>query len=377
MMHQDKIRILFFIEKFGGGGAEKVLRDLVNHMDQSKFEITVQSVWPYEERKLLKPGIRYKSVYPVRNRLTEKLYRLEAALGWTYAFHIKDNYDIEAAFLESGPTKILAASTNRKAKKIAWVHSDLTQNRPDVPAFVQKARMWYDRFDYVVCVSQDVKMSFDDMFENRYKTLVLYNTINDEEIRTKAETDLPGLPQKRKLTVVTVGRLTRAKAYDRLLRIHRQLLGEGFDYDLWILGEGEDRPELEAFITENGLSNSVKLFGFCKNPYPYIKTADLLVCSSRYEGFSTFVTEGMILGKPVVTTDCPGMRELLGNSEYGLITDNSEEALLEGMRRMLKDDQLRERYREKAISRGDTFSSSETASKTESFFIKALHDSIQ
>ena len=377
MIHQDKVRILFFIEKFGGGGAEKVLRDLVNHMDQSKFEITVQSVWPYEERKLLKPGIRYKSVYPVRNRLTEISYRLEAALGWTYTIHVKDNYDIEAAFLESGPTKILAASTNRKAKKIAWVHCDLSQNRPDVPAFVQKACMWYDRFDYVVCVSQDVKVSFDKIFENRYKSLVLYNTINDEEIRAKAEADLPELPEKRKLTAVTVGRLTYQKAYDRLLHIHKQLIGEGLDYDLWILGEGEERSALEAYISENGLSDSVKLFGFCKNPYPYIKTADLLVCSSRYEGFSTFVTEGMILGKPVVTTDCTGMRELLGDSEYGLITDNSEEALLEGMRRMLKDAQLRGRYEEKAIKRGDTFSSSETTLKTESFFLSALQDSSQ
>ena len=56
------IKLLFFIEKLGGGGAEKVLRDLVNHMDQSQFDITVQSVWPYEEGKQLVPGVKYKSV---------------------------------------------------------------------------------------------------------------------------------------------------------------------------------------------------------------------------------------------------------------------------------------------------------------------------
>ena len=170
------------------------------------------------------------------------------------------------------------------------------------------------------------------------------------------------------------GLVAHQKGYDRLLRVHKALIDHGLEYDLWILGEGDQREALEACIRENGLSDSVRLFGFRENPYPYLKAADLLVCSSRYEGFSTFVTEGVILGKPIVTTDCTGMRELLGDSEYGLITENSEAALLEGMRRMLEDSHLRMQYAEKAKARGEDFSARQLTGKTEQFFLNMVED---
>ena len=365
----QKIKILFFIEELRAGGAEKVLCNLVNEMDQSRFDITVQTLWKADAAQHLKPGIRYRYCYAGRNRLNNYRSRLEAAAGLTYPLHIKDNYDIEVAYLECGATKIMAGSTNRRAKKIAWVHCDLSLKMKDPKAFAEKAAKWYEKYDRVVCVSQNVKDSFDRMFGIPEKTSVLYNTVDDAEIRGKAEALLPEFPEKRKLTAVTLGRLAHEKAYDRLLRVHRQLTSEGLDYQLWILGEGEDRTALEAYIAENGLSDSVKLFGYCSNPYPYIKAADLLVCSSRYEGFSTFVTEGMILGKPVVTTDCSGMRELLGDSEYGLITENSEAGLLNGMRRMLTDSDLRAGYAACAASRGRDFSARALTEKTEAYLI--------
>ena len=122
------------------------------------------------------------------------------------------------------------------------------------------------------------------------------------------------------------------------------------------------------------MGETFKLIGFCENPYPYIKAADLWVCSSRYEGFSTFVTEGMILGKPVVTTDCTGMRELLGDSEYGLIVENKEESLLRGMRRMLSEPELRSSYANKAANRGRDFSARQLTEKTEQFFLNMLEE---
>ena len=142
------IKILFFIEELVGGGAEKVLQNLANNMDQSQFDITVQSVWPYQGEKVLAPGIRYKSLYPVKNRITAHIYRLEAAAGLAYRLHMKDNYDIECAFLEHGPTKILASSTNKKARKYAWVHCDLSRAlagyvHNSYEAFAAKTYKWW------------------------------------------------------------------------------------------------------------------------------------------------------------------------------------------------------------------------------------------
>lgn len=362
------VKTLFFIENLSGGGAEKVLCNLVNAMDQSKFDITVQTLWKTDADKHLKPGIRYRWCYKKENRVNRYRSRIEAAMGMTYPLHIKDSYDLEIAYLEFGSTKVLSRSSNKKAKKIAWVHSDLAQKLNGKPETLQKAAAQYEAYDRIVCVSQTARDSFIRLFGRERDTVVLYNTIDDESIREKAKL-APAVPfSKRRLTVAAVGRLSAEKQYDMLLRIHKQLLDEGLVHDLWIVGEGDQRALLEAYISENKLSDSVTLFGFQSNPYPYMVAADLLVCSSRYEGLSTFVTEGLILGKPIVTTECSGMRELLGDSEYGMITENSENALLGGMRKMLSSQSTRAYYFGAAMARGRAFSADRLANLTEQFF---------
>lgn len=363
------LKILFFIETLSGGGAEKVLIDLVNHMDQTRFDITVQTLWPSETGKKLAEGIRYKTVYRSESRLNHYRMRFESGLGLTYRLHMKADYDIECAYLEMGTTKILAASSNKKSKKIAWVHCDLAVQMADVlDDFVKKATPQYSKYDRVVCVSEDVLHSFRTLFGDKPASCVLHNTIDDQMIRQNAEMPLPDGIVKRRTTIVTLGRLTHQKAYDRLLKVHSRLIRDGFDYDLWILGEGEDRQKLENFINANNLQDSVRLLGFKKNPYPFIKAADFLVCSSRYEGFSTFVTEGLILGKPIATTDCTGMHELLGDSEFGLITENSTEGLYMGIKRFLTDPGLVNEYADRAAERGRDFTSAELTDTTERFF---------
>ena len=301
--------------------------------------------------------------------------RLESALGLTYRLHMKDDYDIEVAYLECGATKILSSSTNQRAVKIAWVHCDLAIKMADVlDSFIKKTRPYYQKYDHIVCVSQDVERSFVTLFRPSQGTEIVYNTVDDILIRQLAMLPLSVQIRKRKLTVVTLGRLTYQKGYDRLLRVHQRLLNVGVDYDLWILGEGPDRNSLEQYIKNNNLSGSVFLAGFQKNPYPWIREADVLVCSSRYEGFSTFITEGLLLGKPIVTTDCTGMRELLKNSESGMIVDNNEEALFCGLHQMLTDAPLRERYAACARIRGNEFTAKRLVAKTEEFFFSCVKE---
>lgn len=366
------VKILFFIENLSGGGAEKVLCNLVNEMDQSKFNITVQTLWKVDADKYLLPGIRYRYCYPSRSAMRVNLSRLEAATGLTYPLHIKDDYDVEVAYLECGATKIIAGSTNTKAKKIAWVHCDLSKKISDLNAFCAKAGKWYQKFDQIACVSRNVQESFTRLFDYSEKTQVLYNTIDDAAIRKKAQARIDGLPPKKRITAVSVGRLTSQKAYDRLLRVHKALTDAGCAYDLWILGEGEKRAELETYISRNQMSDSVQLLGFHDNPYPFMQEADFLVCSSLYEGFSTFVSEGVILGKPIVTTDCTGMRELLGDSQYGLITENTEHALFQGMRNMIENPELRDRYAKAAAIRGQSFSARLLTEQTENCILRLV-----
>ena len=358
------IKILFFIETLNGGGAEKVLQNLVNAMDKSEFDITVQTLYPDEAAKNLADEIKYKYCYPSASGLNQLVMRLETAFGLTYPRHIKEDYDIEVAYLECGSTKIMAGSTNKKAKKIAWVHCDLSKKFADSADFPAKAQKIYDKFDSIVCVSQSVKAGFEKLFGKDERLSVIYNTVNDKEIIRLADADTV---VKTEPTVLAVGRLSKQKRFDRLISAHKKLIDEGVKHRLMIMGEGVERAPLVKLISDLSLSGSVELIGYRENPYPYIKAADVCVCSSDYEGLSTFITESLVLGKAIVTVDCGGMRELLGNSEFGIITDSDDKALADGIKAFLRDDVLRNSYEEKARKRGRDFSEAQLTQITETF----------
>ena len=364
------IKILFFIETLNGGGAAKVLMNLANAMDKSKFLITVQTLFQESASESLEPGIRYRYCYEKHTALNQLIARIESAVGLVYKLHIRDQYDIECAYLESLSTKIMAASNNSGALKCAWIHCDLEKMSQDPYKYVIKTRPWYSAFDEVICVSKGIQKVVQTMYENSLCSNVLYNTVDDQEILRKAEFQLPNDVQKHRLTLLTVGTLYPPKNHMRLLRTCKRLIDERIRFDLWVLGDGPNREDLEQFVCENGLQEFVHLWGFSANPYPFIKNADLLVCSSNYEGFSTFVTEGLILGKPIVTTDVSGMRELLGDSEYGLVTANDDEAFYEGVRRMLTEQGLMQAYAKRAKQRGKDFSGVKLARDTEEFLIE-------
>ncbi len=363
------IKIIFFIETLSGGGAEKVLQNLVNNMDNEKFDITVQTVWRENPEKYLNKNIKYKYIYPCYSRLNNYKYRLSVLLKTIYPLHIKGDYDIEVAYLECGATKVISTSTNKKAKKIAWVHCDLSKKIRNINEFKKKSVNWYKKFDKVACVSKDVENSFKGIYKNEFDTEVIYNVIDDYSIKEKSNESVDDYSFDKKIPIiVSVGRLSREKRFDRLIEAHKILLDEGFLNNLLIIGEGDEREELEQIIKTTGVQKTVTLLGFKSNPYPYIKKADLLACSSDFEGFSSFVAEGLILGKAIVTTECNGMEELLGNSQYGIITECNAKALSEGIKKLLFDNSLKEKYEKKAMERGKGFSIEASVKKTEAFF---------
>ncbi len=363
------IKILFFIETLSGGGAEKVLQNLVNNMDKEKFDITVQTVWKENPEKYLNKNIRYKYIYPCYSTLNNYKYRLSVLLKTIYPLHIKDDYDIEVAYLECGATKVISTSTNKKAKKLSWVHCDLSKKMSNLDKFKKKSVNWYKKFDKIACVSQDVEKSFKSIYGNEFDTEVIYNVIDDYSIREKADENVEDYSFEEKIpTIVSVGRLSKEKRFDRLIEAHKALLDEGFFNKLLIIGEGDERENIEQLIKSSGVQKTVTLSGFKSNPYPYIKKADLLACSSDYEGFSSFVAEGLILRKAIVTTNCTGMEELLGSSQYGIITEFNAQALAEGIKKLLTDNSLKEKYESNASERSKSFSIEEAVKKTEHFF---------
>ena len=368
---KGKIKILFFIPGLSEGGAEKVMCSLVNNMDQSKFDITVQTIDKFDPKQYLKDGIHYKAVNRCKSNMRKKLFsywfRLCAELGIAYRLFVKGDYDIEVAYLETAATKIIAQSTNKKAAKLAWVHCDLSK-KEGMSHFMEKVRKQYARYDKIVCVSRDVEEGFHKLYGKDFKTVVLHNVIDEDEIlrRSAEPTEWGTEPGEKRL--LAVGRLTKQKNFEYLIRTCGQLRDSGYQFRLNILGEGPERARLEEQIRSLKLEKYVTLKGFTKNPYPWMKTADLIVCSSRYEGISTVVQEALILGKAVVTTPCTGMKELLGDSKYGLIVEDLEKGLYNGIARLLDEPELMQKYNAAAKDGKEIFSKKQVVGQTEAFF---------
>ena len=128
--------------------------------------------------------------------------------------------------------------------------------------------------------------------------------------------------------------------------------------------------QFEQFSVENRLDDRVTMLGYQTNPYKYVEKCDLFVCSSYSEGFSTAATEALIVGTPVVTTLVSGMKEMLGeNNEYGLVTENSEDALYQGIKFFLDNPNLLKQYKKQAEIRGKMFSTANTVQAVEDMLL--------
>ena len=363
-------KILFLIESLSGGGAEKILTTILNNINTNKFDVTLCCVVNTGQfLKDIPNNIAYQYIIPnhsdtsiwskLKYALKYKLVYSWLPLNWVYKLWVPKGNDIEIAFVEGFSTKLLSKSSS-KSKKIAWLHTDFGYNHwtPIVFKNNRQEEVTYSKFNNVVCVSHVVKDSLLKIYPTLNNVIVKYNPINDILIRDMS-TISSGIECRNveSLKLISVGRLTPQKGYDRLLPIIKRLYDNGHNISLTILGEGSERNKLEEYIAKNNLENIVSLPGFTPNPYSIIKEHDLFVCSSRAEGYSTAVTEALILGLPVITTDCSGMRELLGeNNEYGVVVQNDEESLYNGIKKFLENKSYLEFYTTKAIERGKKFS---------------------
>ena len=169
------------------------------------------------------------------------------------------------------------------------------------------------------------------------------------------------MEQQRELKIVAIGTLYYIKGFDRLLRCLKKLKDEGLRFHMYFVGDGEQHGELEQYVKDNAMTGDVIFYGYQKNPYQYMSKADLFVCSSISEGFSGTVSEATILGIPTLTTRCSGMDEILGkNNEYGIIVENNEEALYEGLKDLMINRDKLALYKEKVKDRSSFFSTEST-----------------
>lgn len=367
-----KKKILFFIPSLAGGGAEKVLVNMVNHLDNKKYDITVKTLFDYGVNKqFLLPQVNYDYVFKKVIRGNTKILKMFSP-EFLYKKMIKGHYDIVVSYFQSPTTRIIAGCPNKSTKLVQWIHNEFYQKSKIAMCYrnVEECIQLQKRYDATVYVAETVKDIYLHTFpEIKKNDQVLYNVVESDVIieKSKESIDIPKLYDK-EFTLISVGRLVQQKSFDRLINVIKYLVNDGINVKLLLLGTGELEKKLKEQVRKLKLEENVRFLGYQKNPYKYIKNADLFVCSSLHEGFSTSVTEALIIGTPVITTMCSGMEELLGKNQYGIIVENDEKALYQGIKSLLENPSELEQLKKMACKRGAKFNTIETIKKIECFF---------
>ena len=367
-------KILFLIHDLGQGGAEKVLVNLVNHMNLKKFDITVLTLFGGGvNEQFLRPEIHYKYVFRRNIIGNSRLMKLLSPVH-LHRLCIKEKYDIEVAYLEGPSARVISGCQDSNTKLISWIHCTFTSERQMSLPFrsCMEAKKCYKQFDNIVCVSDLTKKAFQDICPELKNVLVQYNTIDSKTILEKSIENVPqGTFSKGEISIITVGTMKPVKAFDRLIRIHQRLKEKEYPVHTYFLGEGPEKDRLYSMVTDLGLEKSITFLGYETNPYRFVSKSDIFVCCSYSEGFSTAATEALIVGTPVCTVDVSGMKEMLGeNNEYGIVTENNEDALYLGIKQLLDDKDLLSHYQKQAQRRGQIFKTDRTVLDTEELLLK-------
>ena len=362
-------KILFLIHDLGQGGAEKVLVNLVNNLDRSKFHISVIALFGGGvNEQFLAPDIHYRAVFPRSIPGNSKLMKLLSPRQ-LHRLCVKEHYDIEVSYLEGPSARIISGCPSQDTKLVSWIHCTMHSQKEISQSFrsFSEAKACYSKMDAMAYVSRSVQDAFLQYCPIDGVHTVIPNTNETNRILAKA-TQPVTLPEG--LRWCGIGKLTPIKGFDRMIRIQAKLKNAGIPTQLCLLGDGPQKEALVQLAVSLGVETSVVFLGYQTNPYAYLSQCDLFVCASHSEGFSTAATEALILGVPVCSVEVSGMKEMLGeNNEWGIVTENSEEALYQGIKQLLDNPELLAHYKEKAAQRGKCFSTENTVKAAEEMLL--------
>ncbi len=257
---------------------------------------------------------------------------------------INTHYDIALGFF--GPHYFLNDKIDADIK-IGWVHTDYG-NPTELPDVKFTLSMW-SKLDYIACVSEQVKVSFDKIYHSlKEKTVVIENIFSSEFVRGRADefSAKQEMPDNTSNKILSVGRFCTAKAFDEVVRACNKLVQKGYDFKWYLIGYGPDEQLIKNLIDEYNLQDTVIILGKRDNPYPYIKECDIYAQPSRYEGKAVTVIEAQILNKPVMITRYATSSAQLQEGVDGFICEMGVDGIVEGIEYLINNPENRENFAE-------------------------------
>jgi glycosyltransferase involved in cell wall biosynthesis len=368
--------ILFISATLGGGGAERALVNIINHLDRNKFspnlvlfrrtgefldeiakDVPIYELQSSDSRFLLRNFTRIR-------KLSQLFLSIKPRLVMSLQWHvniisllaIKPVSNKVSIIINHQNTPSMASITDNRRKKL-W------------PAMKWVYR-WADR---VVIISRGIAHELQQNASvNADKLVLIPNPISLDRIYdlSKEKVHLNGLAS---IIAISVGRLVPQKNYPLLIKAIALVLVK-HKIELFILGQGPEEERINQLAQELGIRDHIHLLGFKSNPYAYMKKADLFIISSLYEGFGNVIIEAMSLGLPVISTDCPyGPAEILGDSEYGkLVTLNDANALAQAIIEFIDHPVRRQHYSKLGKKRAQEYDVINIIPKYENLFLRLI-----
>lgn len=323
-------KLLVFGYTMDMGGAEKALSDTLNYLVKY-CEIDLYLLNP--TGALINSLPKEINIYKLRkNFIFYALFRFIPLFRKIVINKIANKKEYYAAFgYMEGRCGTWVADINKKIKKYAWIHNDVSKF--DIGIKEREIKKTYSKVDKVICVSKQAKDIFCEKYDiSKSKVKVIYNYINEKEIIQKSK---EFKVNNKVYTFVNVAKMRNQKRQDRLVNAAKYLKDLGYEFKIQLIGDGPNFEKIETMIKELNVEDKIELLGLKTNPYPYIKAADFFVLSSFMEGYGIVIKEALLLKTKVLTTDIVGPREILKNGEYGIIVPNDDDSIRYEMKKIL------------------------------------------
>lgn len=375
-----KKRVLFINGHLNTGGVEKSLLDILRHIDLERYQVDVlllEDLGDYVSEVPARINVRLFDLHntygtvvgSIKRCIKEKDWKClwirivflltkwfgRDKLKWIRKTIFGDiEYDCVVGFRPGIATELSAYAVHGKRKLCWWHHGEFNLNEGQAREYL----MACNRMNCVITVSNGCAEMLKQHFPTlREKLIVIPNMLDIADITEKANEYIPYEKQKGIRDIVTVGRLSPEKHVANAVYAAAELKkNEIAEFRWFIVGDGEEKENLERLVIENHLEKQVFFTGKKTNPYPYIKYSDLLVHTSYVESQCLAVLEAMALGVPCVITESIGPKEFAVNEENCILAEKNPGSLVEGIGRMIYEEKLLFHMRQAEYKTAQAFS---------------------
>ena len=380
------MRIVLLLDIFDYSGVSRILLNVLKNINKDRFFVTVLLFNKYGELEVEIPKhIKVRHVFRTSPECsTIRIIRLISGFikGYIPKWLVrrilyKEDYDVVIDYKGVCPIALSAA----RGKKIYWSHKDFSpvtnlvernsmERNSNRLTYKVKTKYFFRALkscDWFISISEKLKANFVERFGYEEKIKVLYNPIDEREIRKLSMANKITI-EKNGLRFCCITRFDNGKGIEKLINVVNRLNNENYIFNLLLIGGGRTYENIRACFEKNSIDN-IHLLGHLDNPYSLLRDSDVFVCPSEQEAYCSVLAEAIVLNKAIITTDVGSCREMLDNGTLGVIIGLTEDDLFEAMRFFIENPSHVQHYADLLAAKQTIPSLADSIHKIEGFLL--------